>query len=633
MNDKTFDDITSENELLRNQIRDVQDRYEEKISELSLVREMGMALLDVRKFGHACKIILDVIIKNTVAQNCSIMLLDKEKNRLFLVAATDPVKNNYVIDTKQFFSKEGLGYYFRPGEGAAGQALDEAKPVLISDAEHSSHFAPEIGSRVKIGSLLSVPLMVDEKPMGVLNLSHSDSDSFKGNDVYLFNIVAQFVAIAVFSAINYEKLIDSEVKYKVVAENSSDGIAIIQDNIHVYGNPKYQKMTGYNLQELGNIPFRDLLDMTGNDITAIDLEAFLNGRTGLKKFEAKLCTRSHRKVDVEINTSWIRYKGSTALNISVRDLTERKMAERELRKAHDTLELRVQKRTAALNAVNEKLKKEIEERIKAERSAAQANRSKSEFLANMSHEIRTPLNHIIGFTELILDRQFGELNDAQSEYLDDVLKSSRHLLALINDILDLSKVESGKLELEISDVDMAILLESSLIMFREKAMKDGITLKSEINGIPAIIRADEIKLKQIIFNLLANAMKFTPGGGEIRLGARMTDCFLRPGRRKEDAGDIQVIRNPSDMNDIAGGRLETCLEVYVSDSGIGIAPDQLERIFGRFEQADGSLNRTYKGTGLGLSLARSFVELHGGKIWAESGGEGKGATFRFIIQV
>jgi signal transduction histidine kinase len=249
---------------------------------------------------------------------------------------------------------------------------------------------------------------------------------------------------------------------------------------------------------------------------------------------------------------------------------------------------------------------------KSRKKAETADRAKSQFLANMSHELRTPLNHIIGFTELVVDGRFGHLTKIQGEYLSDVLQSSRHLLSLINDILDLSKVEAGKLDLRPADVEIKDLLENSLAMIKEKAMKHGIRIFLNTGNIPDRIRADERMLKQILYNLLSNAAKFTKDGGSIQLTARRVsegNGILH----SEDSGAF--------------------VEITVADTGIGILAKDLDRIFETFEQVDSSAGREYKGTGLGLSLTRKLVELHGGRIWAESQGEGMGSTFRFIIPV
>ena len=251
--------------------------------------------------------------------------------------------------------------------------------------------------------------------------------------------------------------------------------------------------------------------------------------------------------------------------------------------------------------------------VRAKRNAEAANLAKSEFLANMSHELRTPLNHIIGFTELILAKNFGDLNDTQEEYLKDVHFSSTHLLSLINDILDLSKVEAGKMALESSTVDIVGLLKNSMMMIKEKAMRHSIKLKLEVNGISETIVADERKLKQIIYNLLSNAVKFTPDGGEIRMVAQ---------KANSDDGNGVEIETPL---------LDNFIEIAVQDTGAGIKIEDLDRIFDPFEQAESSANKKYQGTGLGLALTRSLVELHGGKIWVQSSGEGRGSSFHFVI--
>ena len=278
-------------------------------------------------------------------------------------------------------------------------------------------------------------------------------------------------------------------------------------------------------------------------------------------------------------------------------------------------------------------KRETRQLIEAKKKAESAIRAKSEFLANMSHELRTPLNHITGFTELVVDQKFGKLNKIQKEYLNDALQSSRYLLALINDMLDLKKMETGELELEISDINLNTLLESCLTMIREKALSNGLQVSMKIDAAPKKFRADRRKLKQVIYNLLTNAAKFTPDGGAVRVSAHGVDSKLQSGRRNGDAKGVWVIPDSAQTDRPAAMACKGYVEFAVADSGIGIKPADRERIFDRFEQADGSSRKKFQGTGLGLSLSKSLVELHGGRIWAESEGEGKGSIFRFIIPV
>ncbi len=245
----------------------------------------------------------------------------------------------------------------------------------------------------------------------------------------------------------------------------------------------------------------------------------------------------------------------------------------------------------------EKVRKELE---MAKVAAEAANRAKSGFLSNMSHELRTPLNAIIGFSEVLYDQKFGSLNEIQKDYLNDVLGSSKHLLSLINDILDLAKVESGKMELALSDFSLNELLEHSLVFIKEKAFKQNIELSLGIAEEVGYIRADERKIRQVVFNLISNAIKFTPDGCKIGINAR-----------------------------IIGSEAE----VSVWDTGIGIAPEDQGKLFKEFLQLENTLTKQYKGSGLGLSLAKKFLELHGGKIWVESEGRGKGSSFKFTLPI
>ena len=290
-----------------------------------------------------------------------------------------------------------------------------------------------------------------------------------------------------------------------------------------------------------------------------------------------------------------------------------------LQKVNDELEKMVAERTADIRKANEMLRQEIEERKRAQletknatMAAEAALRTKSEFLANMSHELRTPLNHILGFTELILDKRVGELNEIQEEYLNDVHSSSTHLLSLINDILDLSKVEAGKLKFRPMQIPIREILANSLIMIKEKAMKRNIAISKELDNIPESIHADDTNLKQILYNLLSNAVKFTPNGGSIHLAAKRLSNT-----------DVQVENDRTSSKDY--------IQISIKDSGIGLKKENLTKIFQPFEQVENASSRKFQGPGLGLSLAKSLVELNGGKIWAESDGEGLGSVFSFSL--
>jgi signal transduction histidine kinase len=303
--------------------------------------------------------------------------------------------------------------------------------------------------------------------------------------------------------------------------------------------------------------------------------------------------------------------------------------EHELERHHLTLASQIRQRTAELEQANQELQKAVKEIEAARLLAEGSNTAKSEFLANMSHELRTPLNHIIGFVELVVDKSFGDLNATQIEYLTDALESSRHLLSLINDILDLSKVEAGKFNIDLSRVALRPLLENSLVMIREKVHRGNLQLATQINGIPETITADERKLKQILYNLLSNAVKFTPAGGDILLRADTVDG-LAAAPSQDPAADPakHSHKQPEDLD-----RAHTHIRIQVVDSGIGLLAADLERIFEPFEQVESSKSRRFSGTGLGLALSKKLAELHSGRLWASSAGPGQGSTFTLLLPV
>jgi two-component system CheB/CheR fusion protein len=263
--------------------------------------------------------------------------------------------------------------------------------------------------------------------------------------------------------------------------------------------------------------------------------------------------------------------------LAIEDITERKEIEKGLVKAHEEL-----------NELATELKR--------------VARVKSEFLANMSHELRTPLNSINGFSEVLYDETFGPLNEKQKKYVNNVLTSGKHLLLLINQILDMAKVESGKMKLALSSLPMKSLLNEISLLVADMVGKKKIEMLLEIADDLPNIEADELKVKEIIYNLLSNAVKFTPEGG--KLG-------IRASTRKADSE----------------------IEVVVWDTGVGIARENMEKIFEGFFRVDTPYSRVTEGTGLGLPLSKKLVELHGGKLTVESKGLNCGTLIRFTLPI
>jgi PAS domain S-box-containing protein len=274
-----------------------------------------------------------------------------------------------------------------------------------------------------------------------------------------------------------------------------------------------------------------------------------------------------------------------------------------------TLEQRVQERTRELEAVNRELQR--------------VSRHKSEFLANVSHELRTPLNSIIGFAEVLQDPEISPLTEKQARFLGHIHQAGRHLLDLISDILDLSKVEAGKLTLQPRALSVAISLEDVLVPARDLASKKSQRLVSDIETDLPPLQADPVRFKQICFNLLSNALKFTPKGGTITLFAR-----------KVEWSTGQVVNSSPPIDELTVRPIDRpgeWLEITVRDTGIGIKPEDLPRLFQDFVQLESVETKRHEGTGLGLALTKRLVELHGGRISAESDGEGRGSTFTVVL--
>ena len=407
-------------------------------------------------------------------------------------------------------------------------------------------------------------------------------------------------------------------------ESTADGILVVDHDGRI--TPLNQRF-----MDLWKIP-EDIIESSDNDrALAFVLDQLVNPEDFLKKVKALYAEPEMESFDtLEFKDGRVfeRYSGPQLIANEIvgrvwsfRDVTARNDAERALRAARDELESRVVERTIKLIAANQKLEVEIAERSRAEQElkmsykklelalaeasrfraqAEAASSAKSEFLANMSHELRSPLTAVIGFSNLLGDQLFGKLNEKQAGYVTEISEAGHHLLTLINDILDLAKVESGKIEIRLSDVDLSELLDHCWVIIREMVSKKELNFKMTVSeDLKAkTILADNVRLKQMVINLLSNAVKFTPAGGSIQLEAEI---------------------------------LRKHILISVSDTGIGLKAEDQKRIFDAFEQLDSSLSKQEHGTGLGLALVRNLVELHGGSVSVESDGEGMGSTFRLIL--
>ena len=358
-------------------------------------------------------------------------------------------------------------------------------------------------------------------------------------------------------------LIDSNIDAMMVTDPSG----IISDL-----NKQLEALTGCTRSELIGAPFKN--HFTDPARAEMSIKLVLRDKV-LTDYELTAKTMEGKETVVSFNatTFYDRERKLQGMFASARDVTERKRLDQVLQEKNVELE-------------------------SARDLAEKTNRAKSDFLANMSHELRTPLNSVIGFSEVLLDKLFGPINDKQQEYVNNILSSGRHLLALINDILDLSKVEAGKMELELNDFPLQELLDASVMMLKERAFKGGITLHLDLAPEADLhIVADQRKLKQILFNLLSNAVKFTPEGGRVNVSAVRDGNFI---------------------------------EITVADSGLGIKDEDIPKLFQSFTQLESVYTKKFEGTGLGLALTRQLVELHGGRIWVKSE-FGTGSRFIFTI--
>lgn len=445
---------------------------------------------------------------------------------------------------------------------------------------HDGRLTPchaEFLAQFQVRANLVVPILRNDQLWGLLIAHHCEVPRvWQTTEIELLQQLAIHLGIALQQANAYAQLEQqSEARYRAIVEDQTDLIVrYLPDTTLRFANGAYCRYFGVNLEEILGKSYNPVIFEADRERVA-ELVSSLNAENPTVTIENRVVVNGEVRWTQWVNRMLFDAQGQFTEFQSVgRDITALKEAEAQLRHSSERISL-------------------------ANAELARAARLKDEFLANMSHELRTPLNSILGLAEVLLEEVFGGLTDRQRQFLQTIEQSGQHLLALINDILDLSKIESGKVEIELSSVALNLVCQSSLNFVREQARYKEIQLSCTIDETISEIEADERRLRQVLVNLLSNAVKFTPSGGCVQLAVNMN-------------------------------MPQQAVEFQVTDTGIGIAPENLNQIFQPFIQVDSSLARRYTGTGLGLSIVHRIVELHGGSIRVESE-VGRGSCFTVVL--
>jgi signal transduction histidine kinase/HAMP domain-containing protein len=535
-----------------------------------------------------------------------------------------PFVDIIVRDGERIFSAASIGSIGRPSqelnrETAMGRSILDRQIVHVRDMQNASEDQFGLGQRLaqELGhrTALAVPLLREGKVLGTILLRRKEARPFEEKYIVLLKTFADQAAIAIENVRLFNETKEALEQQTATAEvlNVISGSitdahpvfdAISRSVLKLYGarhvalyvcvGDKIDRV-GYALSDksaddgsrsLWPIPLDDK-SLTGRTILGGELVHIKDVETepGLSEQSRAITSTSGVR---SVLIAPMHSMGVTTGALSVGRRAAGGFSEREVEL------LRTFADQAVIAMENVRLFREIQDKS---RQLEIANKHKSDFLANMSHELRTPLNAIIGFSEVLMERMFGEVNAKQADYLKDIHESGKHLLSLINDILDLSKIEAGRMELELSSFDLPSALSNAMTLVRERAQRHGIALGLEVDPRLGEFRADERKFKQIVLNLLSNAVKFTPDGGRVDVAAKL---------------DTDKV------------------EIAVKDTGIGIAADDHEAVFEEFKQVGRDYTRKAEGTGLGLALTRRFVELHGGAIRLQST-PGQGSTFTITL--
>ncbi len=482
--------------------------------------------------------------------------------------------------------------------GFVQEAFSTRRAIFSSDCQ----IDPRFNERVKLFSVrgvVMVPFFAKEEVTGCLfGIWWDHPHTPTSRELELAEGIGRQLALAVENSRLHKESLDraealaqSEDRYRRLAEGTMDLIFTVDvKGRFTYLNPHTEKIFGYRPEELLGQSSIALATPEYHDLLREIFAKALRGESGFDVYEVDAIKKDGSIIPLEVGASTIydtegRVIGRQGI---ARDLTERRR---------------------------------LEEAVRERKRLEEINQFKSQFLANMSHELRTPLNSVIGFSEILQDPRFGPLTGRQARFVNNILLSGRHLLALIEDILDLAKIEAGKMRLNLIPFEVRVAVEEVCGIIQHQADDKQQSVTIEVDPATGFCIADHHRLHQILLNLLHNAIKFTPDGGRITVSARRGSRVERLGSSDDSPRDTKPYTlYPGEV-----------IEIAVADTGIGLSPDDLPRLFREFEQLEPFDTKNHEGTGLGLALCKRLVELHGGRIWASSEGEGCGSTFTFTI--
>ena len=609
-NVRLFTELQGKNQALTQAHAQVMESLDQQTATSEILRVIASSPTDVQP-------IFDAIVRNA-SQLCGgeYAIVTRYDGTLLHLAALSNPRPGTAEETATFFPQPP-----RREESPTARALVDAQVIHIADvdAEELGPSLRERYRRIRLRAVVAVPMLHEGHPIGVISVSRETPGPFSDRQIALLKTFADQAVIAIEnvrlfkelqvrnadltealeqqtstaeilraisrSPTNLQPVLDTIARNAVLVCDAVDAMVQLREGELI-------RIVAHFGPIARSVPHTRVLARTYATGRAIlDREPFQ-----IRDIEAPEADEFDQYRDAARQANYRTLIAVPLLRegVAIGALTIRRRKPQPFTDKQTAL-LQTFADQAVIAIENVRLFNELGT---ANRELQAASQHKSEFLANMSHELRTPLNAVIGFSEVLTERMFGELNEKQDEYLRDIYASGQHLLSLINDILDLSKIEAGRMELELADFHLPHALDNALVLVRERALRRGIALEQAIDSRLGEIRGDERKVKQVMLNLLSNAIKFTPDGGRINVRAVSRDSFV---------------------------------EVSISDTGVGIAPEDQAAIFEEFRQV-GTAAKKVEGTGLGLTLSRKFIELHGGRIWVESE-VGVGSTFTFTIPV